>query len=129
MQTVRWFEEIGLTDVAVVGGKGANLGELTAAGLPVPPGFVVTAPAYLEAVSASGARERLARLLRGLNADDHSSLTGTERAAHQEIRATPIPSEIAEAIENAYRKLGDNVAVAVRSSGRPKMPATARSQA
>ena len=117
MQAVRWFEEIGLTDVALVGGKGANLGELTAAGLPVPPGFVVTAPAYLEAVAASGARQRLARLLSGLNADDHSSLTATQRAAHQEIRATPIPAEIAEAIENAYRRLGDNVAVAVRSSG------------
>ena len=39
MDAIRWFEEIGLTDVALVGGKGANLGELTAAGLPVPPGL------------------------------------------------------------------------------------------
>ena len=117
MEAVCWFEEIGLTDVALVGGKGANLGELTAAGLPVPPGFVVTASAYLEAVSASHARERLARLLSGLDADDHSSLTETERAAHREIRATPIPSEIAGAIKDAYRRLGDDVAVAVRSSG------------
>ena len=46
MEAIRWFSEIGLTDVALVGGKGANLGELTAAGLPVPPGFVVTAAAY-----------------------------------------------------------------------------------
>ena len=56
MVAIRWFEEIGLTDVALVGGKGANLGELTAAGQPVPPGFVVTADAYLDAVSESGAR-------------------------------------------------------------------------
>jgi pyruvate,water dikinase len=47
MEAIRWFSEISLADVALVGGKGANLGELTAAGLPVPRGFVVTAAAYL----------------------------------------------------------------------------------
>jgi pyruvate,water dikinase len=117
MEAIRWFDEIGLTDVALVGGKGANLGELATAGLPVPPGFVVTAAAYLEAVSESGARARLARLLSELNADDPISLTETQRAARGEIIATPIPGEIAHAIENAYRRLGDDVAVAVRSSG------------
>jgi pyruvate, water dikinase len=117
VEAIRWFEETSLTDVGLVGGKGANLGELTTAGLPVPPGFVVTAAAYLEAVSESGARARLARLLSELNADDPSSLTETQRAAREEIVATPIPAEIADAIENAYRRLGDDVAVAVRSSG------------
>jgi pyruvate, water dikinase len=117
MEAIRWFGEIGLTDVGLVGGKGANLGELTTAGLPVPPGFVVTAAVYLESVSESGARARLARLLSGLNADDPVSLTETQRAAHEEIMATPIPDEIADAIENAYRAIGQDVAVAVRSSG------------
>jgi pyruvate,water dikinase len=117
VEAIRWFEETSLTDVGLVGGKGANLGELTTAGLPVPPGFVVTAAAYLEAVSESGARARLARLLSELNADDPSSLTETQRAAREEIVATPIPAEIADAVENAYRRLGDDVAVAVRSSG------------
>ena len=55
MEAIRRFGEIGLTDVALVGGKGANLGELTSAGLPVPPGFAVTATAYLDTVSKSGA--------------------------------------------------------------------------
>jgi hypothetical protein len=117
MEAIRWFEEIGLTDVGLVGGKGANLGELTAAGLPVPPGFVVTADAYLEAVAESGARARLARLLGGLNADDHASLAETHQAARAEILATTIPAETADAIADAYRRLGDDVAVAVRSSG------------
>jgi pyruvate, water dikinase len=117
MEAIRWFGEIGLADVALVGGKGANLGELTAAGLPVPPGFVVTADAYLHAVSESGARARLTQLLGGLNADDNSSLTVTQEAARESIMATQIPAEIAAAIEDAYRRLGDNVAVAVRSSG------------
>ena len=62
MEAIRWFGEIGLTDVGLVGGKGANLGELATAGLPVPPGFVVTAAAYVEAVSESGGRARVARL-------------------------------------------------------------------
>jgi pyruvate,water dikinase len=117
MEAVRWFEEIGLTDVGLVGGKGANLGELTGAGLPVPPGFVITADAYLDAVSQSGVRARLAMLLSGLNADDHVALTKTTTAAREAIMDAPIPGDIADAIADAYRRLGDDVAVAVRSSG------------
>ena len=50
------------TDVGVVGGKGANLGEMIAAGFPVPVGAVVTADAYLDAMDRAGVREELARL-------------------------------------------------------------------
>ncbi|HEX5384842.1 MAG TPA: phosphoenolpyruvate synthase [Propionibacteriaceae bacterium] len=117
MEAVRWFEEIGLTDVGLVGGKGANLGELTGAGLPVPPGFVITADAYLDAVSLSGVRARLTMLLSGLNADDDVALTKTTTAAREAIMDAPIPVDIADAIADAYRRLGDDVAVAVRSSG------------
>ena len=59
MQAIRWFEDIRLGDTGSVGGKGANLGELTAGGLPVPPGFVVTGEAYLDALARAGVRERL----------------------------------------------------------------------
>ena len=52
------FDQLTVDDVATAGGKGANLGELTRAGLPVPPGFVVTAEAYLEAMDDGGVRER-----------------------------------------------------------------------
>ena len=51
------FEGLTVNDVEMAGGKGANLGELTQAGLPVPPGFVITAPAYLEAMDDAGVRE------------------------------------------------------------------------
>ena len=82
MEAIRWFDEIGLTDVALVGGKGANLGELTAAGLPVPAGFVVTAAVYLEAISESGARARLSRILGGLNwAGVNTGVISSQRAA------------------------------------------------
>jgi pyruvate,water dikinase len=126
MEAVRWFEEIGLTDVALVGGKGANLGELTGAGLPVPPGFVITADAYLDAVSQSGVRARLAMLLSGLNADDHVALTKTTTAAREAIMDAPIPEDIADAIADAYRRLGDDVPSPYGLWERPRMPATAR---
>ncbi len=63
MQEIRWFDEIGLKDTGSVGGKGANLGELTAGGLPVPPGFVITGEAYLDAIDRAGIRERLVAIL------------------------------------------------------------------
>ena len=50
MKYIRWFEEIGASDVGLVGGKGANLGEMIQAGLPVPPGFCLTAEAYRDFV-------------------------------------------------------------------------------
>ena len=48
-KSVVWFNEVNKEDIPLVGGKGANLGEMTNAGIPVPPGFIVTASAYLPA--------------------------------------------------------------------------------
>jgi pyruvate, water dikinase len=56
---IAWFDELGKDSVSVAGGKGANLGELTGAGFSVPPGFVVTAPAYLQAMEEAGVRADL----------------------------------------------------------------------
>ena len=61
MDIIRWFEELSLADVDEAGGKGANLGELTGAGFPVPPGFVVTSSAYLAAIEESGVRRQADR--------------------------------------------------------------------
>ena len=60
---VRRFGELSRADVPFAGGNGANLGELAAAGLPVPPGFVVGAPAYAALIDESGLRERIAASL------------------------------------------------------------------
>src|SRR5690606_9812329 len=57
--TIVWFDALGAADVAAVGGKGANLGELTRAGLPVPPGFVVIAAGFLAGMDAAGVRDEL----------------------------------------------------------------------
>src|ERR687887_280233 len=62
---VAWFEELGRGDVARAGGKGANLGEMTRAGLPVPPGFVVTTDAYERFVAANGIQPEVERLAGG----------------------------------------------------------------
>ena len=78
---VRPFRKLGRGDVEWAGGKGANLGELTRAGLPVPPGFVVGAPAYAALCDESGLRMRLTQLLGGLDADDTAALTALAEQA------------------------------------------------
>ncbi|MGZ3147501.1 PEP/pyruvate-binding domain-containing protein [Lentzea chajnantorensis] len=98
MAFVRDFEEIDGTMAAVVGGKAANLGELTRAGLPVPQGFCVTTDAY-RAVAGAGAPAGT-----------------TPGNARRTVLETPVPQEIRDAVVAAYRGLGDDVPVAVRSS-------------
>ena len=104
MQPVVWFSDLRKGDVEVAGGKGANLGELTAGGFPVPEGFVVTADAYLEAMDSAG--------IRGVLKDAQVGAAQMQ----QMVRSAPIPAGIDEAIRNAYRSLGTDVLVAVRSS-------------
>ena len=63
MGPIAWFEELGRDDVPSVGGKGAGLGELTGVGLPVPPGFVVTASTYLRVLDELGLRDAIRALV------------------------------------------------------------------
>jgi len=113
---VRTFAELGATDTAIAGGKGANLGEMTRAGFPVPSGFVVTATSYLGSMEAAGVREKLRELVRGAGATDDAALARISDELKQIVRrAGPTPA-VREAVAQAYRKLGDNVRVAVRSS-------------
>jgi pyruvate,water dikinase len=117
MQAVRWFEDIRLGDTGSVGGKGANLGELTAGGLPVPPGFVVTGEAYLDAVARANIRERLVAILdeaRSALPDDLDRLAEEARGL---VRSVRVPDDLAEVVLAACERLGDDVRVAVRSSG------------
>ena len=117
MQAVRWFEDIRLGDSGSVGGKGANLGELTAGGLPVPPGFVVTGEAYLDATAQAHVRERLVAILdeaRAALPDDLDRLAGEAKGL---VRSVQVPDDLAEAVLAAYERLGDHLRVAVRSSG------------
>src|SRR5574340_762980 len=117
--THRWvtpIDQIHLEDAASVGGKAANLGELTRARFPVPPGFAVAAHAYLDAMAAAGIREELrARRVPEPGTDD-ATLTRSARELRSLVRGVSIPEPICTEIVGAYRDLGDAVPVAVRSS-------------
>ena len=71
LQAVVWFDEVTKKDIPLVGGKGANLGEMTNAGIPVPPGFIVTAAAYFYFIEKSGLTDKIRALLEPL--DVHNS--------------------------------------------------------
>jgi pyruvate, water dikinase len=117
VQGIRWFAEIGLKDTASVGGKGANLGELTAGDLPVPPGFVITGEAYLGAVERAGVRQRLVEILREAENAPQEELDRLAGEARELVQSVALPPDLAEEITAAYARLGDGVIVAVRSSG------------
>ena len=114
-QHIVWFAEVGRDAVPLVGGKGANLGELTQAKIPVPPGFVVTTRAYREFINHSGLDHILRRILDGLNVDDDERLNATADAVQHAIEQAEMPASMQQEITTAYAQLGEGP-VAVRSS-------------
>jgi pyruvate,water dikinase len=119
LQAVRPFASLRREDVPYAGGKGANLGELTAAGLPVPDGFVVGAPAYAAYCAETGLRERLAELLDALDVEDTTVLQAASAAARELFDETPVPEQLQRAIRESYERLAGehgDAPVAVRSS-------------
>jgi len=114
-KSVVWFHEVGREDLGLVGGKGANLGELTRASIPVPPGFVVTADTYFHFIAINSLEPVIKKEL--FNLDVHNSRELNDRAARirQRIIEAPMPAHIADEIRAAYVELGEG-AVAVRSS-------------
>lgn len=118
-ESVLPFGHLGRGDVDFAGGKGANLGELTAAGLPVPPGFVIGAPAYAAFCDDTGLRGRIAVRLAGLDVDDTAALEQASREVREEIEREPIPDWLASRIRGSYADLigaDAEAPVAVRSS-------------
>jgi len=108
---------VGAGDVAEVGGKGANLGELRRAGFRVPPGFVVTSSAYLAALTGAGLRERVLADFRSLvEIDEPEDRRAPAAALRQLVAALPVPGELRSAVAVALDRLGPDTAVAVRSS-------------
>ncbi|BCJ73185.1 phosphoenolpyruvate synthase [Catellatospora sp. IY07-71] len=101
--------------LAVVGGKAANLGVLTRAGLPVPPGLCLTTEAY-RVVAASAHLDEVYAALARTAKEDVPALTALAGRARAALLAAPIPAEIADAVAAGYARLGDDVPVAVRSS-------------
>ena len=120
-QFVRDFSEIGATDVPLVGGKNASLGEmyqeLSAVGVRVPKGFAVTADAFWHTLEASGVVDELHRVLDDLHPDDMTDLSARATKARELVYSAELPVELVDEILTAYRELGpDSPSVAVRSS-------------
>jgi len=110
-----WLAEIGAGDLETVGGKGASLGELAGAGLPVPPAFVVTAGTYRTFVEAAGIDEELDEVV-AVDVEDSPALSAAADRAQSLILETEVPEELREEILAAYDEFGDGPFVAVRSS-------------
>jgi pyruvate,water dikinase len=121
---VRWFEEVGVDDVAEVGGKNASLGELyrelSPLGVNVPNGFAVTAAAYRDTLAQAGILPQLAELLAGIDKTDVEDLAMRARKARELVYGAPLGDELREQITAAYARLaeeyGTDLSVAVRSS-------------
>ena len=109
------FEEVGRGDIALVGGKGANLGEMLRAKIPVPGGFIVTADAYGRFIEESGLRPKIEAILNSLDVHDSDALQKASRDIEQMIIDTPVPDDIAGEVKRRYREMGEPP-VAVRSS-------------
>jgi pyruvate,water dikinase len=117
--SVIWLEEVGKEDIAIVGGKGASLGEMLRAELPVPTGFAVTAQAFRRYIDENGIGDELFRSLE-VNVDDDNELREAEKKAKKIIMGAKIPDDIEKSIRSKYKELckreGNQTFVAVRSS-------------
>src|SRR5260370_42374160 len=129
---VVWLEDVRKGDIRLVGGKCANLGELTAKGVTVPPGFAVTADAFRRFLEETKIGEVIQKTLtNGEGPRDPKQYEEASEEIRKIIESAPMPSDIANEVRSAYRdlerKTGDSrVKVAVRSSATSEdLPATA----
>jgi len=121
---IRFFNEIGIGDVPLVGGKNASLGEmyreLTPQGVKVPNGFATTADAYRYVLDAAGAWEPLHAALDGLDSDSVADLAQRGAQARSIVYAAPLPDDLQKQMLEAYHQLcneyGGDVSLAIRSS-------------
>ena len=112
------LEDVDADDVGTVGGKAASLGELIGAGLPVPPGFAVTAGTYRTFIEEAGIDDELFDAV-DVDPEDSAALREAEATAERLILDTPFPEAVREEILEGYRAMGEDGAeafVAVRSS-------------
>src|SRR3954468_10598867 len=125
MRFIRWFAEVGLADVGLVGGKVASLGEmireLQPLGIRVPDGFAVTAEGYRHFIAAAGLEKRIHEQLDGIGKGDVQRLVARSAEIRRLITDAALPREIADEAIAAYRSLSqrsgrDDTDVAVRSS-------------
>ncbi len=117
---VVWFKDVDKDDGDIVGGKGANLGEMTKAGFPVPPGFIVTAQAYFYFLDEANLKDKIHHLLSGLDVSKSDLLEKAADSIQKLITRSSFPKDLSREIIQAYFSLEKgvlkNAKVAVRSS-------------
>jgi len=121
---IRWFDEITINDVPLVGGKNASLGEmyqeLVPKGVRVPNGFAITADAYRYLVNSAGIMPEMEKVLAGIDKLNLEDFAWRGHRLRELIYQVPLPHDLAEEITAAYhalcRQYGENTDVAVRSS-------------
>ena len=121
---ILWLDQVGMHDIASVGGKNASLGEmignLARAGVKVPGGFATTTHAYREFLEIDGLGDRISQKLSDLDVDDVTALADTGKSIRSWLLAAPLPDNLLKAVTGAYQKLvsdmGEEVSLAVRSS-------------
>ena len=121
---ILWFDELGISDVPVVGGKNASLGEmyrkLTKKGVSIPNGFAITAEAYRYLLREAGIEDDIKRILKDLDTHDIRNLRVRGQKVRKAILGAEFPQDLKDAITKAYARLckgyGANTDVAVRSS-------------
>jgi phosphohistidine swiveling domain-containing protein len=124
MTYIRWFSEICAADVGLVGGKAANLGEMVASGLPVPPGFCLCAQAYRDFIRAARLAEPILSILAATRQDDPADVEVKTARIRDLFTQRAVPPDIAGQLEDSYQRLArelgkwdvSQVPVAVRSS-------------
>lgn len=116
MKYVKWFKDLSKEDVAIAGGKGANLGELTRADIPVPPGFVLISAAYFEFLDHNQLKSQIHRFLSDCDVNDPAQLEAASTRIRRLITKSQFPPAISSEVFSAYHQLGSNSLVAVRSS-------------
>lgn len=121
---ILWFDQVGIADISLVGGKNASLGEmiqqLTSQGVNVPNGFATTAAAYRYFIQTAGLEEGLRLLFADLDVTDVNNLRQVGKQARSLVLNTPFPEDLQQAITEAYQEMcnryGAATDVAVRSS-------------
>ncbi|MEM3362028.1 MAG: phosphoenolpyruvate synthase [Candidatus Anstonellaceae archaeon] len=119
-KNILWFDEIDKSFLPDVGGKGANLGEMKRAGLPIPDGFCVTVAAYFKFLDYNNLRPFIKEMLENLDSEDYDKLVKVSQTIKTKLLSSTIPEEIKRDVIGAYNELckrkGKEVYVAVRSS-------------
>ncbi len=104
-KAIVWFEEVGKGDVGLVGGKGANLGEMVNASLPIPYGFIITAQAYFDFIEKAGIKNKIMSLLAKLNYENSHELEQASKHIGEIIISSELPKSLVREIINFYDNL------------------------